>query len=337
MDISILLCSCLGPGHSKNIKKVLGIGVNTTPFVIRKGFSFYYYDNAELESFGKELARRVIQNHALSFQWCKKVKEGTDCLRSLMKKYYGKLISKEAFENFIKHLDEYVVVYVAVKQVANYLPKDVLPIFLPVFDENRNYSESIFPEMIDFFDSLAKTISEKTGYNSHLILSCVKSEFEHYLLTGKLPDKAILEKRFEAAVLDYYKGDYKLYSGEHVGIFEEALLGSSDVNYLQGMAAHPGKVIGKVSVVLNPHDAAHFKKGDILIAGMTRPAYLHLMEKASAIVTDAGGILCHAAIVAREMKIPTIVGTEKATVIFRNGDLVEVDAYNGIVKKIKKN
>ena len=107
-----------------------------------------------LESFGKELARRVIQNHALSFQWCKKVKEGTDCLRSLMKKYYGKLISKEAFENFIKHLDEYVVVYVAVKQVANYLPKDVLPIFLPVFDENRNYSESIFPEMIDFTNYL---------------------------------------------------------------------------------------------------------------------------------------------------------------------------------------
>ena len=67
------------------------------------------------------------------------------------------------------------------------------------------------------------------------------------------------------------------------------------------------------------------------------PDIVNCFDRTTGIITDEGGLTCHAAIVAREMKIPTIVGTEKATVIFRNGDLVEVDAYNGIVKKIKKN
>jgi len=58
------------------------------------------------------------------------------------------------------------------------------------------------------------------------------------------------------------------------------------------------------------------------------------MKKASAVVTDEGGITCHAAIVSRELKLPCITGTKKATLILKDGDLVEVDAENGIVKKI---
>ena len=59
------------------------------------------------------------------------------------------------------------------------------------------------------------------------------------------------------------------------------------------------------------------------------------MEKSAAIVTDAGGILCHAAIVSRELKIPGVIGTKYATKVFKDGDLVEVDANKGIVRKIK--
>ena len=70
------------------------------------------------------------------------------------------------------------------------------------------------------------------------------------------------------------------------------------------------------------------------MAGMTTPEYLPAMEKAAAFVTDEGGILCHAAIVARELKKPCIVGTQYATKIFKDGDLVEVDAEKGVVRKI---
>ena len=73
----------------------------------------------------------------------------------------------------------------------------------------------------------------------------------------------------------------------------------------------------------------------VLVTSMTRPEMVVAMEKAAAIVTDEGGITSHAAIVSRELKIPCIIGTKVATKILKNGDLVEVDAFKGIVRKIK--
>ena len=67
---------------------------------------------------------------------------------------------------------------------------------------------------------------------------------------------------------------------------------------------------------------------------MTSPEYIFVMRKAVAIITDAGGLTCHAAIVSRELGIPCIVGTKIATKIFKTGDLIEVDANTGIIKKI---
>ncbi len=77
-------------------------------------------------------------------------------------------------------------------------------------------------------------------------------------------------------------------------------------------------------------------KEDILVAPMTFPSFILAMEKASAFITDEGGILCHAAIVAREMNKPCIIGTKIATKVLRDGDLVEVDADKGVVKIIKR-
>ena len=68
---------------------------------------------------------------------------------------------------------------------------------------------------------------------------------------------------------------------------------------------------------------------------MTQPSYLAAIKKSAAYITDEGGITCHAAIVSRELKIPCIIGTKYATQVFKDGDLVEVDADNGIVRKIK--
>jgi pyruvate,water dikinase len=67
---------------------------------------------------------------------------------------------------------------------------------------------------------------------------------------------------------------------------------------------------------------------------MTDPNYVPLMKKASAIITDAGGILCHAAIVSRELKIPCIIGTKNATFALKDGDRVEVDAEKGTITRL---
>ena len=76
-------------------------------------------------------------------------------------------------------------------------------------------------------------------------------------------------------------------------------------------------------------------KGDILVAPMTSPDFIVAMRKASAIITDSGGMTCHAAIVSRELKIPCIVGTNIATKLLKDKDIVEIDTSKGIIKKLK--
>lgn len=102
---------------------------------------------------------------------------------------------------------------------------------------------------------------------------------------------------------------------------------------LKGIPASSGKTQGKVRILLGPEDADKMNDGDILVAPETTPEYTLAILKASAIVTDHGGILSHPAIVAREMGIPGIVGTEKATQILKDGMAVTVDGDNGYVLK----
>jgi pyruvate,water dikinase len=99
--------------------------------------------------------------------------------------------------------------------------------------------------------------------------------------------------------------------------------------------ASPGIVKGVVKVCESVSDIDKVQTGEILVASMTRPEYLPAMQKAAAFITDEGGITCHAAIIAREMKKPCIIGTKKATKVLKDGDLVEVDSNKGIVRKLK--
>lgn len=108
-------------------------------------------------------------------------------------------------------------------------------------------------------------------------------------------------------------------------------------NVLQGHVAQSGSVRGSVRVITSLSSKnVPFKTGEILVTGMTRPEYIHLMKKAAAIVTDEGGITSHAAIVSRELGIPCIIGTKIATKVFKDGDMVEVDANKGTVRKINE-
>lgn len=100
---------------------------------------------------------------------------------------------------------------------------------------------------------------------------------------------------------------------------------------LDGLAASPGIVTGKVAVV--PHISAitKVKEGQILVTKMTNPDWVPIMKKSAAIVTDEGGTTCHAAIVSRELGIPCVVGTENATKVLKDDMLVTVDGYKGYV------
>jgi pyruvate,water dikinase len=100
---------------------------------------------------------------------------------------------------------------------------------------------------------------------------------------------------------------------------------------VRGLGAAPGLAGGSVRLLADPHDTAAFHDGDVLVAHMTTPDWVPLMRKAAAIVTDSGGMTCHAAIVSRELRIPCVVGTGDATGKLRDGEIVTVDATHGTV------
>jgi len=100
---------------------------------------------------------------------------------------------------------------------------------------------------------------------------------------------------------------------------------------VQGLAASHGTAVGRVRVLASPDDGDQLEDGEILVAKMTSPDWVPTMRRAAALVTDGGGITCHAAIVSRELGVPCVVGARNATTVLRNGELVTVDGSKGVV------
>ena len=154
---------------------------------------------------------------------------------------------------------------------------------------------------------------------------------------NSIPSIKVLKKRRE----HYIYFNYKLHTGISLEDFLDkkgfVLEGNGDEsgNAIAGQAAVKGVVSGRVRIVMRKGDIKKVREGEIMVAPMTTPDYVPAMARALGIVTDEGGITCHAAINAREMGKPCIVGTKIAARELHNGDLVEVDANKGTVTKIR--
>ena len=107
-------------------------------------------------------------------------------------------------------------------------------------------------------------------------------------------------------------------------------IGNKDL-ILSGLNASPGVGVGKVKILTGAHEIGKIQKGDVLVTEMTDPDFVPAMRKAVAIVTNKGGRTSHAAIVSRELGIPCVVGTEMATQILKEGELITVNGYKGTV------
>lgn len=117
-------------------------------------------------------------------------------------------------------------------------------------------------------------------------------------------------------------------------------VGNKDIeatDTIKGIIANPGIVRGPAKIILSRKDFNKIEQGDIVVASMTRPEFIQVLDKASAIITNEGGITSHAAIISRELKKPCIIGTKIATKVIKDGDSLEVDADKGIIKILTKN
>ncbi len=198
-------------------------------------------------------------------------------------------------------------------------------------DKKKEYQTRAHP----FFQlRLLKEESKRTGIPVNYLRYMCEYEVRDALL-GRKFDLKELKKRSEKSVMIAEDGKYTFLTEESAEPYvQEFYLKKINKKELKGVCASRGKVKGKARVFKSANDRKKFNKGDILIAPMTTPDYVPYMKKAGAIVTDEGGITCHAAIVSRELRIPCVIGTEVATKVLKDGDVIEVDADNGLVKKL---
>ncbi len=167
-------------------------------------------------------------------------------------------------------------------------------------------------------------------------------EIKELLSQGKIVDQKIINKRKKGVIVIHETGQKtRLFYGQIVKEIQKAAYKAKNAErmILKGVPASRGNgklVRGMARIILNPQKDK-FQKGEILVTSMTRVEFVPLMRQAKAIITDEGGIACHAAIVSREMKKPCIIGTKIVTKILKDGDLVEVDVNKGIVKILQSN
>jgi len=162
-------------------------------------------------------------------------------------------------------------------------------------------------------------------------------EVESFLQNQKKIKEAEKRRRGKGVFLIYEKNKkVKLFYGKDAQKMLDITLHSEEKG-LKGRVASTGgleKIKGKVNVILSPRKES-FNKGEILVTSMTRIEFLPYMRKAKAIITNEGGIACHAAIVSRELGIPCIIGTKIATKVLKSGDSVSLDLNTGIIKILK--
>ncbi len=300
------------------------------------GKSTCYYREAEKTEFAKRVIEKIKRDETYIDKICTELKNTADkFLKFAAEKRKGK-ITFDDYEQYQSLILAHYPVHSQVKIMVDYLPKDMLAKYLPEFQAARLHAEPVFTKSIEFSDAFAKQQVEKMGIPAKLIQIMTKVELHTYLEKGALPQRNELETRNTASAYLFFNGKMKIYTGKDFEAVKKIAIGNLQVSELKGTCAYPGKARGRARIVIDPNQAGDFQEGDILVTSMTRPEFLQLVKKSAAVVTDAGGILSHAAIVARELKKPCVIGTKNATKVLKDGDVVEVDAEKGIVRKLEK-
>ncbi len=198
----------------------------------------------------------------------------------------------------------------------------------------RTYRSDVMRQAYYYSIPLMKEIAGRLDINLNELSVLLFTEIRQFLLHNEKPDKEIMKKRLKSFLYVFNEGRAIVTTDEKEIIEAKTRLERNQGHTINGMPAFPGVVVGKVRMILVASDVIKMEKGEILVAKYTTPDYIFAFDKAVAVVTDEGGITSHAAVVAREMKLPTVVGTGNATTVLNDGDKIRVDATKGIVTKL---
>lgn len=321
---------------------------NTVAFYKNLMIHCYYLDDTE-EKLGVGGYKFFIDKNKVD-RYKKQVQKTLEQLKKITVEYKNLKINKIGkeeleirFFKILKFLDNFSKVYLKTEEAR-----------LVKIDEekNRKLIEELGvlrfnlrkngePVFYILLRSLLKEIYKRFGVKVGDLFFYDYDEMKN-LFAGKKVRKDIVEKRKKGYALISLKNKKIILIGNKFKeLFKEVVEMEKKVEELSGQVAMKGKARGKVRLILHnkrniSKEVAKFKEGEILVTEMTRPDTVLACKKAAAIITDEGGITSHAAIISRELKIPCVMGAKIATRVLKNGDLVEVDAYRGIVKTLNK-
>ncbi len=328
-------------------KKIFGFNFKHGFVLNKNGIIERYIEKEEVKNFyihikkmDQDILGSIIKK---AFNLDSEIKELVDRLNVNLSRIYEKDFLIDFLE-FNKKFTDYWGYYLAVYYMGMALD-DIQ--WIKIFKKYKKEIEILRGEKAIrvkvetiFLKQFLIEIEKKIKIDSFLLFFCFPKEIVDFIKFGKKISKNVLKKRKRHYVWFMDNGREKYYFGNQANEIELREIKSSDnifnISKMKGVIASKGAVKGTVKIIKARRHFFKFRLGDILVASMTTPIFLPLMKKASAIITDEGGITCHAAIVAREMQKPCIIGTKIATKVLKDGDLVEVDADKGVVKILKR-
>lgn len=349
---------------------VLGFEVKDQPLLFAELLAEYYFPdggvhifegNTLLSYIRKDSVSRCTDAGAAFFADVANIKKVSRDLAALAKEFdslkqrwnQATAVSQEDVQAIldaaVKFHQLYSHYYTAFMEGVYLLPPASQVEILQILDREKNEFRAMYNELFfatdGFFGAFLSKIATQYGLN---VISDIRfyrmQEIEDLVRSGTILEHDIIAYRRIATVLSRFDDRLTFLHGDEAVEFSRKFLDGSlpKDEEVTGIIANSGRARGPVKVInadyqnfeLMRSAIAEMQKGDVLVSVTTSPELMEACNKASAIITDLGGLLSHAAIVSRELGIPCIVGTQYASKIFKDGDLVEVDAEKGIVRKL---
>ncbi|MFA7663098.1 MAG: PEP-utilizing enzyme [Patescibacteria group bacterium] len=283
----------------------------------------FYHRLSDFDFFKKSITEKLLSN-----------KELFEKLNTFFQKDVNEL--KNLFENLsLKDSEKISDLIGKIMSLYIFIVSDSFVGRQPNAWESRHLSEGILYSVDEKIEILLKQLLNQNGLDE---------ELAHFLTPEEVV--FILDHNFDKLDLVSIvsrKNGYILFNNELLTkpTFDEFCLKNQLTNpendtvvqktslEIKGSVACGGFSIGRAKIIITKNDFEKINTGDILVSIMTNASFTPLLNKVSAIVTDEGGITCHAAIISRELNIPCITGTKNATKLIKDNDIVIVDANTG--------
>jgi phosphohistidine swiveling domain-containing protein len=207
----------------------------------------------------------------------------------------------------------------------------------------RDWTKGYMTKSLLSYHKLLGEIAQRSGVSAGEVLLYSYEEMIG-LIRGELLSEQELSRRAKEGYALVIKGEsFSLVSGKEaieVVIQEEGISAPFETllhtDIFKGLGASRGVIRGRARVIEDASRLAELEAGEILVTYMTTIEFTPAFRRAGGVVTDEGGMSCHAAIVSREFRLPCVVGTKVATRIILTGDIIEVDGAQGIVKVLER-